>query len=310
MIVFVGLSSAVQHIMLLDRAFVPGRRVDVRSVQWCAAGKSCNAAKVAHALGEPAHVITPLGGSTGRWLERDLAQRGVSVDAVAVEQATRICSTLVCLEAQQATECIEPTPPIDTQVIEQVYHRLGKVLGHAKVLVLSGSLAPGAPVDFYAVCTQLAHQHGVAVIVDAAGDALSAAIGQRPTLVKPNRAELAQTAGRPIQTDQQLKQAIEQLLNSGPQWAAVTDGADRTLLSDGRSFWQAKPPSVKLVSPIGSGDAFAGAMAVAMARRMPMPDALRLAVAAGSANAAQLQPGMVNPAQVAVLFEQIAADPL
>src|SRR5207248_753543 len=136
----------------------------------------------------------------------------------------------------------------------------------SKMLVLSGSLPPGAPPDFYAYCVNRATESAVNVILDASGEPLARALASRPLVVKPNRSELARTLDVPIESEAALRDAIHKLIDLGPTWALITQGKDGAIVSDGQSFWRIRSPQVKAINPIGSGDSLAAGVASALSR--------------------------------------------
>ncbi|MEO6434978.1 MAG: PfkB family carbohydrate kinase, partial [Tepidisphaeraceae bacterium] len=130
----------------------------------------------------------------------------------------------------------------------------------------------------------------------------------RPFLVKPNRAELAKTLDISIELDAALRDAIKRLIAMGPAWAIVTQGKDGAIVSDGSRFWRVRSPKIVAVNPIGSGDSLAGGLACALSRGQQMPEAAKLGIACGAANAMTLLPGHVRPDDVAALTEQIVLE--
>ncbi|MFD7057321.1 PfkB family carbohydrate kinase [Streptomyces mirabilis] len=69
------------------------------------------------------------------------------------------------------------------------------MLNNAAAVVLSGSLPPGLPVDAYASLIAMARARGVPALLDAEGEALTAALAAAPDVVKPNAHELAGVIG-------------------------------------------------------------------------------------------------------------------
>src|SRR2546429_457938 len=69
-----------------------------------------------------------------------------------------------------------------------------------EAVVLSGSLPPGLPDDYYALLMQRAREAGVPSILDTSGDALRLGIAARPLLVKPNATEAGQFLGSEIRS--------------------------------------------------------------------------------------------------------------
>jgi tagatose 6-phosphate kinase len=179
------------------------------------------------------------------------------------------------------------------------------LLPEAKLLVLSGSLPPKAPQDFYAFCIERASAGNVRTILDASGEPLRQALPKRPFVVKPNRSELAKTLNTPIGSDKELRDAIKRLIDLGPSWAIVTEGKSGVTVSDGKQFWRIRSPHVKVISPIGSGDSLAAGVACALARGQSMPEAVCLGVACGAANAMTDRAGMLHKQDVDDLLTRI-----
>src|SRR5262249_7634141 len=71
----------------------------------------------------------------------------------------------------------------------------------------------------------------------------------------------------------------------GPKWAVITDGPRDAIASDGEKFWKVTPPPITPVNPIGSGDAFAAGLTLALLEKKDLPHACKLAAACGAANA-------------------------
>ena len=65
----------------------------------------------------------------------------------------------------------------------------------------------------------------------------------------------------------------------------ITLGSAGALLRCAAGAWLASPPPVTAINDVGNGDAFLAALALAYDRGRPPAEALRLAVAAGAANA-------------------------
>ena len=96
------------------------------------------------------------------------------------------------------------------------------------------------------------------------------------------------------------------LIEWGARCVVVTDGRlPVLLLEEGKEAEYLSVPEVEVINAIGSGDAMSGALSLALLRGMPLRDAVRFGIAAGSANAATLLPGDLDPATVERLFDAI-----
>jgi 1-phosphofructokinase family hexose kinase len=301
MLITLGATPAVQKTLVFDRLTLDdvNRTADVSSY---ASGKSINAARVLHTLGKPVTALGFAGGDSGAFLRSDLDGAGIPTDLVEVPPATRTATTLIDRAAGTATELIEESLPVDRDYFETLLERLQLHLNGARFVLLCGSLPPGAPVDFYARCVAACRRGSVPVLLDATGEPLRQALAERPTVVKPNRRELAQTVGFAVDSELDLRRAITELLARGPHRVVVTAGGGPSIASDGTTFWSIPTPSVQVVSAIGSGDAFAAGLAAGLADRHSFPDACRLAAACGAANAMTARAGEIDPQAVARLL--------
>ena len=73
--------------------------------------------------------------------------------------------------------------------------------------------------------------------------------------------------------------------------------------------WQVETPPVRAVNPVGSGDCFSAGLTLALQRGDGTAAALRLAAAAGAANAVSPYNGDLDPALAAELAGGAAAGP-
>jgi 6-phosphofructokinase 2 len=65
---------------------------------------------------------------------------------------------------------VMPGPTLDEPEWQSILDQLGALDPAPRYLVVSGSLPPSVPVDFYARVARLVRPRGVAVVVDASGE--------------------------------------------------------------------------------------------------------------------------------------------
>jgi tagatose 6-phosphate kinase len=303
MIICLGTTPTVQRTMTFKSLALDAVN-RAASVHEYASGKSVNVARVLHTLGDDVLATGFLGGDTGKFYRSDLDRAGIRHDFVTVEPSTRLCVTAVDESAGTATELIEESKPLQPRDYDTLLEKLASHLRDAKLLVLSGTLPPGASPDFYARCVMLA-QPNVPVLLDAVGEPLLAALPLRPFVIKPNQSEVGRTLGINVDSDEYLRDGMRQLVNRGAKWVVVTRGRAGTLGTDGSSFWQVNTPTVKVISAIGSGDSFAAGLAAGLIRGDDVPHACVLGAACGSANAMTALAGHVRREDVEALAMQI-----
>ena len=151
--------------------------------------------------------------------------------------------------------------------------------GRLGVLACSGSLPPGLPADAYADIAVRARHHDVLSVIDAGGDALSAA-AKAGAVVRSNAAELRDALG-----DTTVEDGARQLVALGAAAAVITDGSRGMVAASNKGVWRALPVEKVSGNPTGAGDACTAVVAAAVAES-PEPDwsvVLKSAVAASAA---------------------------
>lgn len=188
-------------------------------------------------------------------------------------------------------------------------------------VVLSGSLPPGLPEDWYAVVVARLAGRGCRIAVDTSEGplaALAAAFDRAaPDLLKPNAEELAGLVGARAEDlelaaaagdPEPVVSASRRLVDRGVGAVLATLGAAGAVLVDASGAWQATPPPIVPSSTVGAGDAsLAGYLRAAAAGAEP-PRRLRMAVAYGGAAAAL--PGTAMPAPDRLDLDGVAVTPI
>jgi tagatose 6-phosphate kinase len=306
MIVCLGTTPTIQKTLTFDHVEIDAVN-RARSVLQYASGKSVNVAKILHILGRDPLALGILGGDSGKFIRRALDRAGVRHDFLEVTPPTRTCTTVIDGATRTVTELVEESTAVPATIYEALLSKLRSLLsdGDVQAVVLSGTLTPGAPVDFYANCVAAGAALNIPVVLDAKGEPLKRALAARPTVVKPNRRELADTVGAKVDTEESLKDAMREVVAAGPRWCIVTAGPASTIVSDGKSFWRVSSPKVPVVSPIGSGDSFAAGLTAGIVAGQSVPEACRLAAACGAANAMTPYSGHLRREDVELLLPQV-----
>jgi fructose-1-phosphate kinase PfkB-like protein len=280
MILVVGLSPAWQRTLEFDSIQL-GEVNRAKRVSETASGKGVNVARVARQLGARVRLLTVAGGERGKLLACELPWARV----VPVKAETRICQTIL---TGNATELVEEAGPLGREEVSRVLRAFADELRRATLVVLTGTVPGGCGDTFYARLITTAQRRGVRVLVDAQGQLLVNAFKARPFLVRVNRVELAVARRR-----------------RGSEWLVVSDGTGRIEVASDEGRWSLKPPRVKVVNPVGSGDAMLAGIACGLHRGRPMIEAIRLGVACGAANALTPLPGFVRSADFEKLLRQV-----
>lgn len=251
-----------------------------------AAGKGTNVALAAAALGEKSACIGFMYREGGRLFEQRLADGGAESDFLWCDGAVRVNVKVFDREKGEITEINSSgTPVTEGQLAEMTE----LVLRHAKqadYLVLTGSLPPACPADYYRTLAEAAATENCRVLLDADGERLRAGLLAKPFLIKPNRYELEMLTGKKLESIGAILAAARELVEGGVGVVAVSMGGEGALITDGKEAWHTPGLQVEVKSTVAAGDSMIAGLAAGFNRGYALQEAFRLGVAAATARCA------------------------
>ncbi len=268
---------SVDHLAFEDRAYVNSSREG-------AGGRGINASFVVHAFGGETIAVLTSGGDTGKRLESYLSGAGFPVSVVPIRNPIRTNLTItdrhgLTVNLNEAGPCVEKAEVVCVE------RAVREALKKASWLLVCGSLPPGAPPALYGKLITMARQRKVKTLLHADGEALVQGIAARPTVVTPNQKEADRLLSRTLLTRTHYLEAAEQIRVMGAESVVLSLGSRGAVAAYPDGLFEALPPRIDAVCPIGAGDALSAAYTWAMERKANPADALRWGVAAGTASA-------------------------
>lgn len=266
-------------------------------------GKGINVTRALLAAGAQTLAVLPANHDDP--LTAALRQERISHRAVPVDTRVRVNLTLSEPDGT-TTKVNSPGEPMTAAAADALAAELLREATGACWVVLSGSLPPGVPDDWYVRLVAALRGHGCRVAVDTSGTplrtVLAAGAAAHPHLVTPNGAELADAIGgdaAAIESDPyEAARAASLVRDRGVESVLVTLGAAGAVLVDPAGAWFAAAPSITPRSTVGAGDCSLAGYLLAQTAGRPPSECLAWAVAYGSA-AASL-PGSAVPRRVDV----------
>ena len=243
-------------------------------------GKGANAAVAVKRAGAAAVLVGCIGDDDfGRMEMAALQKEGVNVDAVAIhpEASTGVGIAMIDANGENtilgvlgANDYLNPNDVAQALALHQ--DTLNAILVNFEV-----------PEPAVAAAVQLGVDYGVPVIVDA-GPArpYTPETWRDCTILTPNEQETETLVGYPVSDDTTAERAARELLGMGPSAVVLHRGAQGALLVTPDDTIHVPSFSVDVVDTTGAGDAFSGALSVAVAEGLPLVDAIRRANAAGA----------------------------
>jgi 6-phosphofructokinase 2 len=240
-------------------------------------------ARIACALGVSAAAVFPAGGPTGEMVSDLLAAEGVPFNRVKIDGRTRESFTVNEEGSRQQYRFVLPGPRLTFAERAQCLDELRIAAKTAQFVVVSGSLPPGVPPDFYQLVTDVCADLGTRLILDTS-DAGLQHISSGVFLLKSSVRELCECFGRELTTEADQVAAAQDLVDHRQaQVVVVSLGDQGTLLVTTHASQYFPAIRMRSGSGVGAGDAMVAAITVGLSRGWPLTKSVRFGVAAGAA---------------------------
>ena len=218
-------------------------------------GKGVNVTRALTSNGIPSIAILPVGGREGTELHALLAADGVDSRAMAVSGRTRSNITVAELDGT-VTKLNEPGSSLLEHEIDALSTLVTESVSAGDWVVMSGSVPPGFSSEQVRRFVSSLTTNGVNLAVDTSGHALGAAVDAGPRLIKPNRVELAEITGAPLDCISDVIAAARRVRDRGVEYVAVSLGADGAVLVGPSGVVVGTSRVERQRSTVGAGDSF------------------------------------------------------
>ena len=283
MIITVTLNPALDKTVIL-----PGFAVNtvnrVSATRLDPGGKGINVSKVVKALGGKTLALGVLGGAAGGYIQAAMDKMELPNDMVLTGEITRTNLKIIDPLLQTNTDINEPGGPVSEETLDAVWHKLTKAVKPGDTVVLAGKNPPGMPDSRLAEWVTRLHGMKVYTCVDTVGEPMQQAIAAQPDIIKPNREELAEIAGRRMVTDDDVLTAARELVGRGVGLVTASLGADGAIFVTRNQAFRGYAPKVSVVSVVGAGDAMMAALTHYSAAGCSLEETARRSIAVSVAS--------------------------
>ncbi|NEN99589.1 MAG: ribokinase [Moorea sp. SIO3I7] len=258
---------------------VPGETLQGHEFFTAPGGKGANQAVAVARLGIPTNMVGRVGcDDFGTQLRYSLGVTGVDIDSVLVEEA--VSSGIAVISVDQAGEnTIIFLAGANGHVNETDVERLSSLLPEAAVLLMQLEI----PMSVVLLAAAAAQKVGCPVILDPApAQDLPEELYGMVDIMTPNQLEASVLVDFPVDTIESAKNASEVLLQRGVDTVIVTLGEQGVFCATASESFFVPAFSVEAVDTVAAGDAFNGAMAVAIAKGLPLRQSVIWGAAAGA----------------------------
>ncbi|QGV04053.1 1-phosphofructokinase [Lactobacillus acetotolerans] len=280
MIYTVTVNPALDYVLQLEKVD-RGEVNRTNNYSFLAGGKGINVSQILNQLGIDNTAWGFVGGFTGKELVRQLNQKRIVNDFVTISDVTRVN---VKIHAQKETELNASGPKITNQEIVAFKDRLND-LKKGDIVVMSGSLTPGLPADFYQQLLPTIKDAGAEFIVDTTGQALLDTLSYKPLVIKPNHHELADLFDTTFDSSDVMLEYAQKLLKKGAQNVMVSMAGDGGYLLTKDHVYHAKGAVGTAVNSVGAGDSMIAGFVGTYFKTQDPKESFRIGMACGAATA-------------------------
>lgn len=298
-------NPCVDKTLKLD-LLTPGEKHRNVAMSCVAGGKGNNVARCVRTLAQDAAALVVVAGQTGHHVV-DMLENDDEIKVLPFWTGglTRTITTIYETSVHRQTALFEPGPNLGEEELHRLLEYFEKCLAGVHLVTLNGAVPCPSMRSIYADVIRVATAHGIPVLLDSYGEEFIRGLAAGPRIVKLNREEAYSATSIPLENEQRCIEVLAALQQPATEIVVVTDGPRAGYAAWGNRRFELIPPEVKEVNPVGSGDVFAGALAVAYLRGESPETALAFAVAAGSANAQVWDIGHFDARSLKQLQEQV-----
>ncbi|MCK5213932.1 MAG: 1-phosphofructokinase family hexose kinase [Candidatus Omnitrophica bacterium] len=272
---------------------------------YSAGGKGINVSRALQKLGVCTLSTGFLGGPAGEYIKSQLHKEKIIGDFVEIAGETRTSFTMIDTSTGKLTRVLEEGPRISRRERMRFKEKFIDLIKSCRIVVLSGRNISGAGEAFYRELTKIAQGKNKKVVLDTSGKPLFLGLQAKPFLIKPNLQEMEFLLQQRVMTISQIKKAMTCLFKKGVGNIIISLGRKGAVGSDGENFWLASPPKKNTINTVGCGDALVAGFLYAYTRGKGFKSCLQFGVATGSANALNLQPGLLKKRELAKLLHKV-----
>ncbi|MEM3506820.1 MAG: ribokinase [Candidatus Bathyarchaeia archaeon] len=277
-IIVVG-SIHMDFTILVDRLPKTGETIIGRGFKMSPGGKGANQAVAVAKLGAEAYMVGRVGDDyLGNLLMENMSKNGVNIDFVKKDPSTYSGLAFITVD-QKGKNTISVAPGADLTISNGDVEEAINVIKQADIMLLQLEI----PLEVVMYAAKKAFENNIKVILNPAPyKPLPKELLENISILTPNEIEVSMMSKVKVKGLKDLIKAGKKLLNIGIEKIIITLGDKGAMLVSKEKVIRFPAIKVKAIDTTGAGDAFNGALAVALAEGKIIDEAIKFANFAGA----------------------------
>jgi ribokinase len=261
-------------------------------------GKGANQAIAASRAGGKVSFMGRMGrDELGERALQSLIQDGINTQHVSRDN-TAASGVALILVAADGENCIAVSPGANARLSATHIARAKKAFSRTAIVLLQLE----TPLPAVCAAARLARQAGARVILNPApASALPVSLLRNVSILTPNESEAETLTGVRVTNETTAARAARRLHDQGVETVIITLGARGAYVSSDSVSGRVPGFRVKAIDTTGAGDVFNGALAVALAEKLDLRQAVRFANAAAARSVTRRGAQASAPTRSAIL---------
>jgi ribokinase len=284
-------------VVMTPKIPAPGETVIGRDFVMAGGGKGANQAVAAARLGANVTFITRVGADIfGEKAIESFKKDGIQTDYISRDDKAPSGVALIFVD-KNAENVIAVAPGANNRLIPEHVQQAQKAIETADAVVMQLEV----PIETVVIAAEIAHKAGTKVILNPApAQNLPSSLLKMVDVLTPNETEAALLIGMASTDSVKPEEAGKKLLDLGVGAVVMTLGAKGALIVTKEYIKQVAAPKVDSVDTTAAGDAFNGALAVALAEYDNLEVATKFAVRAAALSVTKVgaQPSLATRSEV------------
>ncbi len=284
MILTVTINPLLERRLFFDEINPEGEN-RAKKEQFVAGGKGINISRQLNALGVKNIALTFLGGPTSKILRQALSDEGINFTAVAIHDDMRTSTAIFDKSGKRTVSYFSPNFEVSKKEVSEFKSKLAKMIPNASLVVFAGSSPSALADEIFPIGIEIAEKEDKPVLLDTYGAHLEECLKRKPFAIHNNLNELEKSLNVKLNDKEAVNEFMMKLYEKGARLSFLTNGADYLYTSKFDFHYRVKPPGIKEIDAVGSGDAFTAGVIYGLEKSFVFKDTLKFATALGALNA-------------------------